>query len=88
MSAANAPYCVCSERHGWGEDSDRDTAGCRRPRVRELANEIIEAQVREIAVMKLLIEDISRNGKRGAAEIPSCTAAVPPRWNQIRDVVK
>lgn len=59
------------------------------PRVRELANEIIEAQVREIAVMKLLIEDISRNGKRGAAVLPARTAEVTPEMEpKIRDAVK
>lgn len=59
------------------------------PRVRELANEIIEAQVREIAVMKLLIEDISRNGKRGAVVLPARAAEVTPEMEpKIRDAVK
>ena len=40
------------------------------PRVRKLADGIIESQVREIAEMKMLIEDISRSGERGAAELP------------------
>ncbi|MBX7482044.1 DUF305 domain-containing protein [Qipengyuania qiaonensis] len=35
------------------------------PRVRKLADSIIEAQVKEIAEMKLLIEDIERNGEMG-----------------------
>lgn len=35
------------------------------PRVRELADKIIESQVREIAEMKLLIDDMARNGERG-----------------------
>jgi len=35
------------------------------PRVRELADAIIEAQVREIAEMKLLLADIEANGERG-----------------------
>lgn len=39
------------------------------PRVRELADQIIEAQVREIEQMKLLIEDIERNGERGMTEL-------------------
>jgi len=34
------------------------------PRVRELADEIIESQVREIAVMQLLLDDIARAGER------------------------
>jgi len=46
------------------------------PRVRELADEIIESQVREIAVMELLIDDIARNGKRGTAELPARSAEV------------
>ncbi|MGK2960616.1 MAG: DUF305 domain-containing protein [Gemmatimonadaceae bacterium] len=46
------------------------------PRVRELADKIIEAQVREIAEMKLLIADIGRNGERG-------TNALPPRSTQM-----
>ncbi|MFI8666404.1 DUF305 domain-containing protein [Qipengyuania sp. NPDC077410] len=35
------------------------------PRVRKLADSIIEAQVKEIAEMKMLIEDIGRNGEMG-----------------------
>jgi len=41
------------------------SAGIRDPRVRELADEIIAAHVREIRVVKLLIEEIERNGRRG-----------------------
>jgi uncharacterized protein (DUF305 family) len=33
------------------------------PRVRKLADEIIRSQIREIAEMKLLIEDIEQNGE-------------------------
>ena len=46
------------------------------PRVRRLADRIIEAQVREILEMQLLIEDIERNGERGSAELPGRTAEV------------
>ncbi len=46
------------------------------PRVRKLADEIIESQVREIAVMELLIDDITRNGKRGATELPARSTEV------------
>jgi hypothetical protein len=46
------------------------------PRVRRLADEIIEAQVREIAEMKLLIEDIERNGERGTTVLPPRSAAL------------
>ncbi|WP_343345327.1 DUF305 domain-containing protein [Sphingomicrobium sp. XHP0239] len=35
------------------------------PRVRELADAIIEAQVKEIAEMELLLEDIEANGEMG-----------------------
>lgn len=48
------------------------------PRVRELADGIIESQVREIAQMKLLLEDIDRNGERGTAELPPISAEVTP----------
>lgn len=41
------------------------------PRVRELADEIIGSQVREIEEMKLLIQDIERNGERGTIELPA-----------------
>lgn len=46
------------------------------PRVRELANEIIEAQVREIEVMKRLINDIEQNGEQGSKPLPPRTAEI------------
>jgi hypothetical protein len=46
------------------------------PRVRQLADEIIASQVREIAEMKLLIEDIDRNGERGSQPLPAREAEV------------
>jgi hypothetical protein len=49
------------------------------PRVRMLADEIIESQVREIAEMKLLIEDIARNGERGAIALPARSAELSSR---------
>ncbi|HEX6063463.1 MAG TPA: DUF305 domain-containing protein [Longimicrobiales bacterium] len=59
------------------------------PRVRRLADEIIESQVREIAEMKLLIDDIDRNGKRGTAELPARRAVITPDMEQkIRDAVQ
>lgn len=59
------------------------------PRVRELANEIIESQVREIAVMKLLIDDIGTNGERGEAELPAIPAVVTPEMEpKIREAVR
>lgn len=48
------------------------------PRVRQLADEIIESQVREIEEMKLLIDDIEQNGDRGDHPLPPRTAEVTP----------
>ncbi len=48
------------------------------PRVRKLADGIIEGQVREIAEMKLLIQDIDRQGKRGTARLPARSTEVTP----------
>jgi hypothetical protein len=59
------------------------------PRVRKLADEIIEAQVREIAAMKLLIADIARHGERGTTELPARTAEVTPAMEpEIAEAVK
>lgn len=52
------------------------------PRVRKLADEIIEAQVREIAEMKLLLDDIARNGERGEAELPARSAEITPEMKR------
>ena len=48
------------------------------PRVRELADGIIESQVLEIAQMKLLLADIDRNGERGGRPIPARRAVLTP----------
>lgn len=48
------------------------------PRVRKLADGIIESQVKEIAEMKLLIDDIEHNGDRGTADLPARSAEVTP----------
>lgn len=59
------------------------------PRVRKLADEIIEAQVREIAEMKLLIEDIDRNGERGDAALPPRPATLTPELeSEAREAVR
>jgi hypothetical protein len=59
------------------------------PRVRKLADGIIEAQVREITEMKLLIDDIERNGKRGDTALPPRGAEVTPEMmNWARQQVK
>jgi hypothetical protein len=47
------------------------------PRVRELADGIIESQVREIAQMERLIEDIRRTGSRGHSELPAGSGSGP-----------
>lgn len=51
------------------------------PRVRRLADGIIEAQVREIAEMKILVADIKRNGSRGTAPLPPIPANVTPQMS-------
>ena len=61
----------------------------RDPRVRELADEIIAAQVREIRTMKLLIDDIERNGRRGDSTLPARPAVVTPDMEpKIREAVR
>lgn len=47
-------------------------------RVRELADSIVEAQVREIEEMKLLIADIEANGTRGTVDLPARPAVLTP----------
>ena len=64
-------------------------AGIRDPRVRRLADEIIASQVREIREMKLLIEDIKRNGRRGDTALPARPAVVTPDMEpKIREAVE
>jgi hypothetical protein len=59
------------------------------PRVRKLADGIIESQVREIAEMKLLIDDIARNGERGTTALPARSAEVTPEMGlKIREAVQ
>ena len=59
------------------------------PRVRRLANQIIESQVREIAEMKLLLQDIERNGKRGTTALPPRSAELTPEMErQAREAVR
>lgn len=59
------------------------------PRVRKLADQIIESQIREIEEMKRLIDDISRNGKRGDAELPArSTQLTPEMERRIREDVQ
>ena len=60
------------------------------PRVRKLADEIIESQVREIAEMQLLLDDIARNGERGtAAKLPARSTEITSNMErQIREAVQ
>lgn len=59
------------------------------PRVRELADEIIESQVREIALMQRLIDDIARNGERGAEALPPRSTEITPEMEaRIREAVR
>jgi hypothetical protein len=59
------------------------------PRVRELADEIIESQVREIAEMKILIDDIEANGERGAEPLPPVPAQLTPEMQpKIEEAVR
>lgn len=61
----------------------------RDPRVRELADEIIASQMREIRTMQLLVEDIERNGRRGDAPLPARPAVVTPDMEpEIREAVQ
>ena len=59
------------------------------PRVRELADEIIASQGREIEEMKLLIAEIERDGKRGERPLPPRPAVLTPEMQpKIREAVR
>jgi hypothetical protein len=59
------------------------------PRVRKLADGIIESQVREIAEMQLLIQDIEQNGEQGTTELPARSTEITPEMErQIKEAVK
>lgn len=59
------------------------------PRVRRLADGIIESQVLEINEMKALLDDIERNGVRGTTGLPARSAELTPEMErQIREAVE
>jgi hypothetical protein len=64
-------------------------ATIRDPRVRALADQIIESQVLEIAVMQGLLDDIARHGLRGDAELPARSAHRTPAMEaRIRAAIR
>lgn len=59
------------------------------PRVRELADQIIASQVREIAEMQLLLQDITANGERGTTKLlPRSTEITPEMEREIKEAVR
>jgi uncharacterized protein (DUF305 family) len=69
--------------------NNAEKADIRDPRVRKLADEIIASQVREIREMKLLLDDIARNGPRGNTALPARPAVVTPDMEQkIREALE
>ncbi len=49
----------------------------------------LPAQVREIAEMKLLLNDIAQNGERGEAELPPRSTEITPEMERkIEQVVQ
>lgn len=60
------------------------------PRVRKLADSIIEAQVKEIAQMKLLLADIDKNGEMGdGTPIPARSARLTEKlYDQAAEEVE
>lgn len=52
------------------------------PRVRKLADGIIEAQVREIEEMKLLIADLQQRGSQGTTVLPARSTELTPEMKR------
>lgn len=52
------------------------------PRVRELADQIIESQVREIELMKRLVDDIQQHGSSGSEPLAPRATVVTPRMER------
>ena len=64
-------------------------ATIRDSRVRALADQIIESQVREIREMQLLVADIDRNGTRGQTPLPARSAEVTPEMeSRVREAIR
>jgi hypothetical protein len=58
------------------------------PRVRKLADKIIQSQIKEITEMKLLLSDIDKKGERGQEPIRPVPAKVTPEMQpEIRAAV-
>jgi hypothetical protein len=55
--------------------------------VRELADGIIESQVREILAMKMLIEDIDQDGERGQQELRARSTDITPEMASEAEAV-
>src|SRR3546814_13245745 len=56
------------------------------PRVRKLADSIIEAKVKEIAEMELLLKDIEENGEMGdGSALPARTTALTTKLRRAEE---
>jgi hypothetical protein len=59
------------------------------PRVRRLADRIIQAQIKEIAEMSLLVRDIEQNGARGSSPLPPVSTEITTDMlSQVHDAVR
>ena len=82
MKAMIPHHSIAIQTSSYAEISD--------PRVRKLADEIIEAQVREIAEMKLLLADIDNNGELGDGTPlePVSAALTPELREEAKEAIK
>lgn len=59
------------------------------PRVRALADRIIEGQIKEIEEMKMLLKDLGKNGPRGQTPLPPAEARpTKEMWPEIQKAVQ